>query len=244
MRTRLFVIGAQRSGTSWLSDVLHAHRDVVMARPARPEPKLFLAGAPDDAAVAEHERRYFAAVPDGVDVLGEKCTSYFEHPEVADAVQEVHPGALFLAVLRSPVQRALSNVRFSAAHGLERRPVDVALDPDVPPPPAPRGISVSPFDYLARSRYVEHLEPWLRRCGPERLRVVFLSELTAPGGLDEVRSFLGLSTPLVATPDRVNASPQGDHHLDEALRERLERYFEPHDRRLTSLLGRDLPWSG
>ena len=39
----LLVIGAQRCGTTYLHDLLDAHPEIAMARPARPEPKVFLA---------------------------------------------------------------------------------------------------------------------------------------------------------------------------------------------------------
>ena len=37
----LLVIGAQRSGTTYLHSMLEAHPDVAMAQPPRPEPKVF-----------------------------------------------------------------------------------------------------------------------------------------------------------------------------------------------------------
>ena len=37
----LLVVGAQRCGTTYLATALDAHPDVAMARPSRPEPKVF-----------------------------------------------------------------------------------------------------------------------------------------------------------------------------------------------------------
>ena len=67
-----------------------------------------------------------------------------------------------LVLLRDPVQRALSNWRFSTDHGLETRPVEEALraDLDGEQPWDPAATSVSPFAYVRRGRYADHLPPW------------------------------------------------------------------------------------
>jgi hypothetical protein len=46
----LLVVGAQRCGTTYLNDALVAHKEVAMASPMRPEPKVFLRPEPVDAA--------------------------------------------------------------------------------------------------------------------------------------------------------------------------------------------------
>ena len=38
----LFIVGAQRSGSTYLYNLLDGHPEVSMIRPARPEPKFFL----------------------------------------------------------------------------------------------------------------------------------------------------------------------------------------------------------
>ncbi|MBA2558792.1 MAG: sulfotransferase, partial [Propionibacteriales bacterium] len=42
MTRHLLVIGAQRCGTTYLHSILDSHPDITMARPARPEPKVFM----------------------------------------------------------------------------------------------------------------------------------------------------------------------------------------------------------
>ena len=42
------MIGGQRCGTTYLHTMLDAHPDITMARPARPEPKVFLDAEKDD----------------------------------------------------------------------------------------------------------------------------------------------------------------------------------------------------
>ena len=68
-----------------------------------------------------------------------------------------------VVVLRDPVERAVSNWRFSTENGLETRPLEdgAAREPGRPAPWDPAVTSVSPFAYLERGRYVDYLEPWV-----------------------------------------------------------------------------------
>ena len=49
MAGHFLVVGAQRCGTTYLHDLLAAHPEIAMARPARPEPKAFLREEPPRA---------------------------------------------------------------------------------------------------------------------------------------------------------------------------------------------------
>ena len=49
----LVVIGAQRCGTTLVSQLLEAHPDVASAQPARPEPKVF---CDEERSARGHER--------------------------------------------------------------------------------------------------------------------------------------------------------------------------------------------
>ncbi len=78
------VIGAQRCGTTYLHDLLAAHPQIAMARPARPEPKVFLLRRARRPGVGSGTSdTYFAHATDET-LLGEKSTSYLEYPEAAD----------------------------------------------------------------------------------------------------------------------------------------------------------------
>ena len=85
-----------------------------------------------------------------------------------------------VAVLRDPVERAVSNWRFSTKHGLETRPLEEALraDLEAEQPWDRTATSVSPFAYVRRGRYLDHLEPWVATF-PDTTHVLFLEELLA-----------------------------------------------------------------
>ena len=185
------MIGAQRCGTTYLQSLLEAHPEITMARPARPEPKVFLSDDSVDRGRDWYRRTFFGHATHER-LLGEKSTSYIEVPEAADrAYRVLGDDTVVLALLRDPVARAVSNWRFSTDNGLEERPLETALRENLAEAAEwdRASTSVSPFAYLERGRYEQHLEPWFA-VFPTTARVVFLQDL-----LD--RAFGGSSLKLV-----------------------------------------------
>ena len=246
MTRHLLVIGAQRSGSTYLWSLLDRHPQVTMARPVRPEPKVFL----DDEVVRRGRDWYVATwFPHATteEVLGEKSTSYIEHPQAADRARRVlGDDVQAVAILRDPLQRAVSNWAFSADNGLEQRPLAQALTENLEGERAwdVGTTSVSPYAYLERGRYVDFLEPWWEALG-DRLSVVFLAELLAsPDVATDLYRRLGVDAAAVQPDtDPVNASREPAPDLPAELRERLRDYFGDSDRRLARRLGRPLPWA-
>jgi sulfotransferase family protein len=240
----LLVIGAQRSGSTYLYSLLDAHPEITMARPVRPEPKVFLSDEVTARGRQWYLDTYFAHAA-GEPVLGEKSTSYIEDPRAASRAEQVLGTADVVAILRDPVARAVSNWRFSTANGLERRSLETALRENLAGPCRwnESTTSVSPFAYLERGRYATYLEPWLQVFGP-RVHVVLLQELlTSTRTLQDLYERLGVGA--FAPPDGrgpVNASPGREPDLSGDLVERLSDYFAPSDRALAAHLGRALPW--
>ena len=128
MTRHFLVVGAQRSGTTWLHDRLAGHPGIAMARPATPEPKVFLSREPVDAD--DYRARFFGhAGPDAL--LGEKSTSYLESADrprpgrrgagrAADrgaAARPGRPGRLQLELQPRPRSRAAA-----AGRGAARQP--------------------------------------------------------------------------------------------------------------------------
>jgi hypothetical protein len=241
----LLVIGAQRCGSTYLHRALEAHPEIAMARPARPEPKVFCDLDKAARGLEWYHRTWFAHAREER-LFGEKSTSYLEDPKAparaAHMLGEVH----VVAILRDPVQRAVSNWRFSTQHGLETRPLEEALCADLAgEQPWDRGASsVSPFAYLRRGRYLDYLEPWSATF-PDTTHVLFLEELLADQAV-----LTGLFCDLGVDPERAPAPPgepvndsQGDPPaLSDALVGTLESYFEASNAVLGAHLGRALPW--
>ncbi|MGH3355028.1 MAG: sulfotransferase family protein, partial [Nocardioidaceae bacterium] len=178
MTRHLLVIGAQRCGTTYLQALLDAHPDITMARPSRPEPKYFLSAEAGEHGLDEYRTRYFSHAA-GEALLGEKSTSYIEHPEAAGRATEVLGRAAIVVMLRDPVDRAVSNWRFSVVNGLEDRPLEEALAENLESTQTwdPETTSVSPYAYLERGRYDGYLDSWYAAF-PGTTHVRFYEDLT------------------------------------------------------------------
>lgn len=74
----LFIVGAQRSGSTYLYELLDSHPEVSMAHPVRPEPKFFLNAQRVSLGIAHYIDAHFADRKVGGLYLGEKSTSYIE----------------------------------------------------------------------------------------------------------------------------------------------------------------------
>ena len=243
MTRHLLVIGAQRSGTTYLYRLLDEHPDVVMAQPARPEPKVFLDPDRSSRGIDWYVETYFGGRSGAV--LGEKSTSYLESPEAAQRALAMLGAATIFVALRDPVERAISNWRFSSASGLETRPLETALRENLQAPAEwdATKTSVSPFAYLERGRYMDYLPPWTDAFGDD-VHVFFTDEITAIDGAAAVYAAAGVDTAVrpAVTGTRVNAAEHPVEELDADLLRSVRSYFDDSDKQLSEFLDRPLPW--
>ncbi len=244
MSRHFLVVGAQRCGTTWLAAQLETRATVAMARPSRPEPKVFLTDLGPGQDLAWYDATFFAHATPG-QVLGEKGTSYLDRPDAIDRIRAVLGDVPLVVQLRDPLARAVSHWRFSTRGGLEQRSLEEALTADLEAeqPWDPAVTSVSPYAYVRRGRYAEALRPWLDAFGG-LLRVQFLEEL-----LVEPELLAGMLTHIGADPDvsgisrePVNQSEDPHPTVPPTLAETLRAYYSDSDRELVALLGRELPW--
>lgn len=236
----VLVVGAQRCGTTLLHDLLAAHPQVAMARPARPEPKVFLRH--DHVDPAAYRAEFFGHAGDAL-VLGEKSTSYLESPVVPERVAQTLGSPQIVVQLRDPVARAVSNWSFSRDNGLESRPLAEALRADLAEPAGwdRERSSVSPFAYVRRGHYVADLARWTERFD---VHVQLLEELLADRAvLGDLYAWLGVDPDV--RPDvgeePVNASGPAED-LDAEVLAELRDHYRDSDAALAEMLGRPLPW--
>jgi hypothetical protein len=240
----LLVIGGQRCGTTYLTALLDSHPDITMASPARPEPKVFLSAELAARGLDWYRATYFAHAT-SEQLLGEKSTSYIDVPQAAARARSVLDRADIVVQLRDPIARAVSNWRFSKENGLEHRPLVQALEDNLegPLPWDPSVTSVSPFAYLERGRYADHLEPWLSSF-PDSVHVTFLHDVVNQSSIGSLYADLGVDAEHRPSGmrDVVNESEGESPPLGAELEARLRDYFRDSDERLQAQLGRDVPW--
>ena len=122
--SHFFIIGGQRCATTWLWRALSAHPDIEMAHPMRPEPKYFLKVPAENQSQDSYSKAHYSGT---TKVRGEKSTSYSESVPAVRNILAMFPKARFVMLIRDPIDRAISNVRFSRDNGLEQDTLEAAL---------------------------------------------------------------------------------------------------------------------
>lgn len=204
MIRHLIIIGGQRCGTTLLWQLLDQHPDIRMAAPVKPEPKYFLINNREMLSYEGYKRTVFGdiegCVSSGLLLLGEKSTSYMDHSEVAENIYKTVPDAKIIGLLRDPIDRAVSNVAFSRAHGFEASTQGEALQRELACGERKKSdgyssLSADPRAYLYRSNYFSRLAPFVKLFGERQLFVVqaekLFTEMTET--LTRICRFLGVS---------------------------------------------------
>lgn len=241
----IVVAGAQRSGTSYLARELDRHPDVAFAKPFRPEPKFFLR---DDGAYPTHSdyRSLFGGDAVAAKVLGEKSTSYMDRPEAPGRIARLLPDARLVFVLRDPVERAISNYWFSVESGVETVSMEVAFRSERERRDRfdRARFSTSPFAYVERGRYIEHLERFEEHFPVDRMSLILFEDLIADptAVVTRLLSQIGLEPSLapVADPRPLNSAPRLGVRPGLELQRFLAAKFDEPNRRLAERFGLDL----
>lgn len=219
-------IGAQRSGTTWFTDLLCQHPRVDLGLNGRKEQHL-LHKVGDGLEPAESYLDLFPA--DGVR-RGEWTPQYLRHPSAPRTATTLLPAdAPVLVLLRDPVERYLSAMRLAATRAAAPRR-------RTPTWPYPVPTTVQAFTGM----YADQLAMWASSVGRERLVVMVFEEVRRDptAAVAAVWRRLGLEPVALAEVDRPSSSssrvswepPDG---LVESLRvlyaaqlERLEREWD------------------
>lgn len=171
----LFVIGAMKSGTTYLNKLLGAHPEIFMCSPEEPsyfvEPKQLRTLWPEawDQGFWRSEDHYLQLFhPNGDAIqLGEASTNYTKRPLIDGVVERIHdfnPDARFIYLMRDPIERTISHYWHMVRHHTERRPMLEAIKADQ--------------QYLDVSHYAMQLAPYIDRFGPDRVAILSFEQLT------------------------------------------------------------------
>ena len=229
-KPNLFIVGAQKSGTSALAGWLRQHPQVFMSFPKEPG---FLAfgesgypyrdghgkPAPASQYVVTDARAYaslFADVPAQKRIIGEASTWYFGIPGVSRAIKSYNPLAKVIVILRDPIARAYSAWCHARSDFLE--PCDsfaaaLALESE-------RGEVEFLLRYRHMGLYSSALAEYQGLFSPAQLLVLFYEDLHSnpPALWQRVCTFLAIDptvTPLFS--QRYNRSGQPRNRILHSL---------------------------
>lgn len=243
----LFLIGAQKSGTTTLATMLSHHPAVYMSAPKEPG---FLAfgergypyhggdGAPAPASrwVVDSESAYlalFCRAPTRARYLGDASTWYLAEPGTAERIRAVCDDPRILVILRQPAERAYSAWCHARREGEEPLPdFGAALAAE-----ASRDRHSHLLRYRQMGCYATQLKRYLRVFGREQLLVMRYEDLRdEPAALwARCTDFLGLNA---------DGEPPASHRQNRSGQPRsrlLHRLLK--NERFKAAAKRCLPWS-
>jgi len=240
-RQQFFIVGAQRSGTTYLYDILDQHPEICMAKPVRPEPKFFLNKKLDEINLDEYYQTYYQQCCESK-VLGEKSTSYYENESVAKILYASCPNAKIIFCLRNPVKRALSNYQFSVDNGLETRTLEEVFIENKSIKNFNFSTSVNPFNYLGRGEYAKYIKMYQKYFPKNQIKVLIFEELVNnESEIKKLYDFLEVDSNFIPSNIEkvVNASSKKDS-VNENVVLKIQEYYKSHNEELSEILDNPL----
>jgi hypothetical protein len=234
------IIGAQRAGTTSLHAWRCSHPKVA---PFRKDEMHYFDGTKYDRGL----RWYRAQLPMRIRFQCQVDVSPYMmiHPLAPErAARDLAPSSRFVALLREPVERALSQYWRNRKIGRENESFAVALEKEDERlrgtlDALRRGEGSAThrwYSYRTRGLYAEQLERWFDVVGRDRVMVIESERIFRdPQVLAEVLEWCGLPPNNVPYPS-LNAIPRAPESANAAAE--LRTWFEPHNEALFDLLGR------
>lgn len=175
-RPDFFLVGAAKSGTTFLYHGLRQHPELFL--PAEKEPSFF--GEYRDPGVPRRTIEQYlglfeAAEPPGR--IGEASTPYLYSPSAAAEIHEFNSKACIIAVLRNPIERAYSHYWHHRRSGRETLSFEQALQCE-----SKRAANPSVnfgMHYVRMGYYAEQVERFLALFPRHRIRVYLFEDLVA-----------------------------------------------------------------
>ena len=239
------IIGATKCGTTSLYEYMRQHPQVLPAIWKEIEYFRF----PERGK--EWYLSHFPRMPAGEKfVTGEASTCYMSIWDCKTLVHAEYPNAKLIALVRDPVSKTISHAHHDRKIGCESRTAEQAINEELDilealdnPWHDAEEYWKTQRGYVWLSLYYYFLENWESEFPREQLLVIPSEDLYGKPGetLSKVYKHLGLPDHQL---DNYEVHLKGNYERkDEPIRERLAKFFAPHNAKLEEMLGRKLDWT-
>jgi hypothetical protein len=241
----VFIIGAQKAGTTTLFNHLVQHPQIAASKK---EPHFFdysyTGRSRDYEKILGHKWRL------GVRWLVDASPSYLFHPAVPARIAAHYPDSQLIALLRDPAERAVSHYFHNLRKGRETRPFSLAIQQELDTAPSisetdgydnPTG-ALRHFSYISRGMYVDQIRRYFSFFERSQMLIQASEEFFSDFSTTrEVFARLGLSGIEVAHCH----FNEGQYSSSEAnaMASEIRSLFTAKNRELESLLHQTFPWS-
>jgi len=248
------IIGAQKSGTSSLYYYLRQHPQI---HPSfLKEIHYFDGGLNRD--IDNYKKGllwYKAFFPKKADIetgqmAFEASPMYFFNPLVPKRIADQLPDVKLIALLRNPINRAISHYYHENKLGFEDLPIMEAfkkeesrLEESVLRKDYKSKAFVH-FSYKSRGRYHEQLSRYFKLFGRENILVIKSEEFfkNTQSELKRILAFLGVNQTIEFSDFAVHGKGKNRTEVSQKVYDFLNEYFEDENKKLAELLGEDYYW--
>jgi hypothetical protein len=247
------IIGGQRCGTTFLSQCLSNHTNVIP--PLWNEIHYFTLKFRKSlnwykAHFPTRDQRHRIEDEQGTRVItGEKTAYYAFHPLAAQRVYDTYPNIRLILLLRDPVERAISHYFHARNWGYEKLPIQEAMERDIGflDKEENKIINIPSYysfchhhqSYISRGDYCRQIAQWEQLFPQEQLLILKSDEVFAncQRAVHRVSEFLEIPRREVSKPERTNAGFRCE--APQATIDWLRYHFEPANRKLYDAKGID-----
>ena len=248
------VIGAQKAGTTSLYSYLSDHPQIAGSKPK--EVHFFDGGIkPGDNRFERGEHFYRSHFPlKPVLKRNTKCFEatplYLFHPLAADRIKKLYPDVKLIAILRDPVERAISQYFYTKQAGLEPLLLKEALEAeedrlsDAIQSHNYNDESFIHHSYKARGIYKPQLERFFSLFHKEQIIVIPSDDLFSKPyeTLNQIFKFIDVNPDFKSQKLQPKNVAKNKNHVDPDIIQKLQDFFRPHNQKLFDYLGWKSIW--
>ncbi len=237
---RFFIVGAMRSGTTYIATILDEHPEISMAKPLIPEPKFFIKEEEYARGLEFYQDKYFDKKK-GAKVFGEKTVHYSEREDALIRIKEKYPGCKIILILRDPVYRALSNYYFSFKNNIETRKLEEVFIDNLLAPECNKKMYISPFAYLERSIYINQIKLLKKYFKKDKFKILITENLIGKiSPIQKTYKFLKVSANFIPASINKKIYCNNDYikeNINPEIIIKLKEYFYKYNSALEKHLG-------
>jgi len=195
-------IGAQKSGTTTLHHFLKSSSEIELPFTSKEAP--FFS---ENDRYTQGWEKYFQEnfISNTKKKYGKVSPQYMYHESIPYRIKKLFPDIKIIAILRDPIDRAISQYRMNLARGYETRSINKAFEEELIPEKLIKARALLPqrYDkgletncYLVRGEYGRLLKPYFANFDKSQILVLFFDDLKERPKyiLESISKFLNVSS--------------------------------------------------
>ena len=242
------IIGAMKAGSTTFHQYINNHPNVISA--SIKEVHYFDYYFGSNFWYRSNFPKKNEMIKNGITYLTYDATpQYLFHPLTPKRVFELMPKIKLLCILRNPIDRAFSHYNHNVRNGNELLSFEDAIfkrdkkldqeykniisnnDCDI--------VFYERYNYLKLGKYAEHLSEWFKFFPKDKFFICKTEDLSSYT-LKKSYEFLGLPPYDPGKIASLNTAKYGA--MNESTREKLNKFFKPHNSKLSTLLNMEFNW--